>query len=198
MKLINHVRVADKLQPWGKDSDARVVSKPHLTAAASTPTSRPPAQAEDLAVQLNVDKDFSDTALSKLLTMLVQNSVRFYSLGLRRGQDRHHLTKATLKFPAVTKFLNQCVAARITHNNWTRLVVKTGHLTPNDDSSTEVYRCTTPGGTTARMLSMSHSNLTSQEHQALQSLSFRTDSVAIAAPARTRPRPVGCMQSCHR
>ena len=110
MKLINHDRVADKLQTGGKDSDAHVVSEPHLTAAASTLTSRPPGQAEDLAAHLDMDKDFSDIALNKILTMLVQDSVRFYSLGLCPGQDRHHLTKATLKFSAVTKFLiNACV-----------------------------------------------------------------------------------------
>ena len=32
MKLINHVKVADKLQTEGKESDARVVSKPQLQA----------------------------------------------------------------------------------------------------------------------------------------------------------------------
>ena len=42
---------------------------------------------------------------------------------------------------------------------------------------------------------MSHPNLTSQEHQALQSLSFRTESIAIAAPAWTRPRP---LDECNR
>ena len=62
MKLINHVRVTSKPQTVGKDSDAHVVSKPHLTAAASTSTSRPSGQAEGLAAQLDVDRDrdFSD------------------------------------------------------------------------------------------------------------------------------------------
>ena len=195
MKLINHVRVTGKPQTGGKDSNAHVVSKPHLTAVASNPTSRPIGQAEDLAYQLDVDKDYSDTALTKLLTTLVQDKVRFYSLGRRPGQDHHLLTKATLKFPADTKLLNQCVAAPTKHD-WTRLAIKTGHLTPNDNSSTEVYRrCETSGGTTVRMLSMSHPNLTSQEHQALQRLSSWTDGIAIAAPARTIPRP---MHACNR
>ena len=112
-------------------------------------------------------------ALNNILTMLVQDSIKFYSLGLRPGQDQHHLTKATLKYPSTTTFLNQCVAARTNHN-WTRLVIKTGNLTPNDDASTEVYRITTSGGTTVRLLSMNHDNLTSKEHQALLPLSFRT------------------------
>ena len=186
-KLINHARVTGKPQTGGKDSDAHVVSKPHLTAAASTPTSRPTGQAQDLALQLALGKD-CDPALTKLPTTLVQDNVRFYSLGFRPGQDHHHLTKATLKLLAVTKYLNHCVVARATHN-WTRLVIKTGHLTRNDDSSTEVYRCATTGETTVRMLSMNHPNLTSQEHQALQSFSFRTDGIASAASARTPRRP---------
>ena len=70
-KLINHVRVANKLQAAGKDSDAHVASKPHRTAAATTPTSRSSDQAEDLATRLGIDKDFSDMALNKLLTTLV-------------------------------------------------------------------------------------------------------------------------------
>ena len=188
LKLINHVRVTGKSQTGGKDSDAHVVSGPHLPAVARTPTSQPNGQAEDLAAKLDADKDYDDPALNKLLTTLVQDNVRFYSFGLCPGQDHHHLTKATLKFPAVTKFINQCIAARRA-NNWTRLVVKTGHLTPNDNSSTEAYRYTTTGGTTVRVLSINHPNLTSQEHLALQRLSFRTDGTAIAAPARTAPRP---------
>ena len=154
MKLINHVRVETKLKPAGKDSDAHVVSKPHLTAAASTPTSQSIDQAEDLATRLIQKEDFSDVSLNNMLTMLVQDSIKFYSLGLRPGQDQHHLTKATLKYPSTTIFLNQCVAARTNHS-WTRLVVKTKNLTPNDDASTEVYRTTTSGGTTVRLLSMS-------------------------------------------
>ena len=38
IKLVNHVRVENKLKTGGKDSadsDAHVVSKPHLTAAAT-------------------------------------------------------------------------------------------------------------------------------------------------------------------
>ena len=122
MKLINHLQVETKLKPGGKDSDAHVVSKPPLTAAAST-------------ARLIQKQDFSDTALSNMLTMLVQDSIKFYSLGLRPGQDQHHLTKATLKYPLTTTFLNQCVAARINHN-WTRLVMETKNLTPNDDATT--------------------------------------------------------------
>ena len=89
IKLINHVRVETKLKTGGKDSDAHVESKPHLTAAATTPTSRSVDQAEDLATSLGMDADFSDIALNTLLTTLVQDSARFYSLGLRPGQDRH-------------------------------------------------------------------------------------------------------------
>ena len=97
MKLINHVCVETQLKPGGKDSDAHVVSKPHLTAAASTPTSRSIHQAEDLATRSTQDQDFSDIAINHLLTTLVQDSTKFYSLGLRPGQDHHHLTKATLE-----------------------------------------------------------------------------------------------------
>ena len=118
IKLINHVQVETKLKTGGKDSDAHVVSKPHLTAAATTPTSRSVDQAEDLATRLAMDQDFSDIALNKLLTTLVQGSIKLNSLGLRPGQDHHHLTKATLKFPSVTKFLNQCVATHTNHD-WT-------------------------------------------------------------------------------
>ena len=91
IKLINHVRVESELKTGGKDSDAHVVSKPHLTAAAATPTSRSVDQAEDLASRLGIDRDFSDIALTKLLTTLVQDSTRFYSFGLRPGQDRPSL-----------------------------------------------------------------------------------------------------------
>ena len=184
MKLINHVRVETKLKPGGKDSDAHVVSKPHLTAAASTPTRRSTDQAEDLATRLIQKQDFSDTALN--------NSIKFYSRRLRPGQVQHHLTKATLKYPSTTIFLNRCVAARSNHN-WTRLVIKTKNLTPNDDASSEVYRTTT--GTVVRLLSMNHDSLTSKEHQALLPLSFRTDDTHFAAPARTRPRP---LDACNR
>ena len=142
------------------------------------------------------DQDFSDIALNNLLTTLVQDSTKFFSLGLRPGQDHHHLTKATLKYPSTT-FLNQRVAAR-TSNNWTRLVIKTGHLTPNDDSPTEVFRVTTSGGTTVRLLSMNHTNLTSKGHQALLNLSLRTDGTHFAAPARTRPRPLDACDACNR
>ena len=124
MKLINHVRVDTKLKPGGKDSDEHVVSKPHLTAVASTPTSRSVDQTEDLATHLIQGQDFGDTALNNVLTTLVQDSIKFYSLGLRPGQGQHHLTKATLKYPSTTMFLNKCVAARTNHN-WTRLVIKT-------------------------------------------------------------------------
>ena len=124
-----------------------------------------------------------------MLTVLVQDSVKFYSFGLRPGQDYKHLSKATLKYPQTTILFNKCVALR-TSNNWTRLVVKTKAFTPNDDASTEVYRTTTPGGTTVRLLSMNHDNLTSKEHQALLPLSFRTDDTHFAAPARTRQRPL--------
>ena len=134
-----------KLKTGGKDSDAHVVSKPRLTAVASTPTSRSIDHAEDLATRLIQEQDFSDTALSNMLTTLVQDSIKFYSLGLRPGQDQHHLTKATLKYPSTTMFLNKCVAARTNHN-WTRLVIKTKNLTPNDDASTEVHQTTTSGG----------------------------------------------------
>ena len=103
-------------------------------------------------------------ALNNILTTLVQDSIKFYSLGLRPGQDQHHLTKATLKYPSTTKFLNQCVAARTK-------------------------------GTTVRLLSMNHDSLTSKEHQALLTLSFRTDDTHFAAPARTRPRP---LDACNR
>ena len=116
LKLINHGRVTGEPQAGGKDSDAHVVSKPHLTAVASTPKGRSSGQAEDLALQLAMDKDYSNLALTKLLTTLVQDNVRFYCRGLRPGQGHHHLTRATLKFLAVTKFLNQCVAARTKHN----------------------------------------------------------------------------------
>ena len=102
MKLINHVRVETKLKPGGKDSDAHVVSKPHLTTAASTPASRSIDQAQDLATRLIQQQDFSDMALNNMLTILVQDSIRFYSLGLRPGQDQHHLTKATLRYPSTT------------------------------------------------------------------------------------------------
>ena len=98
MKLINHVRVEMKLKPGGKDSDAHVVSKPHLTAAASTPTSRSIDPDEDLATRLIQEKDFSDTALNNILSILVQDSIKFYSLGLRLGHDQHHLTKAEVPF----------------------------------------------------------------------------------------------------
>ena len=194
MKLINHVRVDTKLKSGGKDSDAHVVSKPHLTAIASILTSRSIDQAEDLATRFVEEQDFSDTALNHMLTVLVQDSVKFYSFGLRPGQDYKHLTKATLKYPTTTIFFNKCVASR-TSNNWTRLVIKTKALTPNDDASTEVYRTTTSGGTTVRLLSMNHDNLTSKEHQALLPLSFRTDDTHFAAPARTRPRP---LDACNR
>ena len=194
MKLINHIRVDIKLQSGGKDSDAHVVSKPHLTAIASIPTSRSIDQAEDLATRFVTEQDFSDTALNQMLTVLVQDSVKFYSFGLRPGQDYKHLAKATLKYPQTTIFFNKCIASR-TSNCWTRLVVKTKALTPNDDASTEVYRTTTPGGTTVRLLSMNHDNLTSKEHQALLPLSFRTDDTHFAAPARTRPRP---LDACNR
>ena len=42
---------------------------------------------------------------------------------------------------------------------------------------------------------MNHDNLTSKEHQALLTLSFRTDGTHFAAPARTRPRP---LDACNR
>ena len=190
MKLINHVRVDMKLKSGGKD----FVSKPHLTAIASIPTSRSIDQAEDLATRFVEEQDFSDTALNHMLTVVVQDSVKFYSFGLRPGQDYKHLTKATLKYPTTTIFFNKCVASR-TSNNWTRLVIKTKALTPNDDASTEVYRTTTSGGTTVRLLSMNHDNLTSKEHQALLPLSFRTDDTHFAAPAQTRPRP---LDACNR
>ena len=194
MKLINHVRVDTKLKTGGKDSDAHVVSKPDLTAVASTPTSRSIDQAEDLATRLIQEQDFSDTARSNMLTTLVQDSIKFYSLGLRPGQDQHHLTKATLKYPSTTMFLNKCVAARTNHN-WTRLVIKTKNLSPNDDASTEVHQTTTSEGTTVRLLFMNHDNLTSKEHQALLPFSFRTDDTHFAAPARTRPRQ---LDACNR
>ena len=80
-----------------------------------------------------------------MLTTLVQDHIRFYTVGLRPGQDHYHLTKATLKFPAVVDYLNQCVASRV-KRNWTSIVVKTGHLTSNDDASKEIHRCTTTWG----------------------------------------------------
>ena len=68
-------------------------------------------------------------------------------------------------------------------------VTAQAHGTRHQDKST------TTGEITVRVLSLSHPNLTSQEHQALQRLSFRTDGIAIAAPARTARRPT---DACNR
>ena len=89
MKLINHVRV-NKLKTGGKDSDEHVVSKPHLTAVASTPTSRSIDQAEDLAMRLIKEQDFSDMALNNVVTTLVQHQVLLPRLTPRTGPTSSH------------------------------------------------------------------------------------------------------------